>query len=78
MTTCRRCTASHVHLFCIYKGGSICNKNPFITPSTNTLRFNVICQTKDQSVAVIMVHVTLFYFFTTMLSKVFDELKSGI
>ena len=44
---------------CIYEGGSICNENPFITPSTNALEFNVICQTKDQSVAVIMVHETL-------------------
>ena len=42
-------------------GGSICNENPFITPSTNTLGFYAICQTKDQSVAVIMVHETLFY-----------------
>ena len=44
-----------------YEGGSICNENPFITPSTNALGFNAICQTKDQSVAVIMVHETLFY-----------------
>ena len=34
-----------------YKGGSICNENPFITPSTNALGFYAICQTKDQSVA---------------------------
>ena len=39
----------------------MCNENPFITPSTNALGFSVICQTKDQSVAVIMVHETLFY-----------------
>ena len=45
-----------------YEGGSICNENPFITPSTNALGFNAICQIKDQSVAVIMVHETLFYF----------------
>ena len=44
-----------------YEGGSICNENPFITPSTNALGFNAICQTKDQSVPVIMVHETLFY-----------------
>ena len=44
-----------------YEGGSICNENPFITPSTNVLGLNAICQTKDQSVAVIMVHKTLFY-----------------
>ena len=43
-----------------YEGGSICNENPLITPSTNALGFNAICQTKDQSVAVIMVHKTLF------------------
>ena len=43
-----------------YEGGSICNENPFITPSTNALGFYAICQTKDQSVAVIMVHVKLF------------------
>ena len=45
----------------IYEGGSICNENPVITPSTNALGFYAIRQTKDQSVAVIMVHVTLFY-----------------
>ena len=44
-----------------YEGGSICNENPFITPSTKALGFNAICQTKDQSVAVIMVHETLFH-----------------
>ena len=38
-----------------YEGGSICNKNPFITPSINTLGLYAICQTKDQSIAVIMV-----------------------
>ena len=46
---------------CVYEGGSICNENPFITPATNALGFYVICQTKDQSVAVIMVHETLFH-----------------
>ena len=45
-----------------YEGGSICNENPFITPYTNALGFNAIRQTKDQSVAVIMVHETLSYF----------------
>ena len=45
-----------------YEGGSICNESPFITPSTNAaLGFYVICQAKDQSVAVIMVHETLFF-----------------
>ena len=44
-----------------YEGGSICNENPFITPSTNELGLYAIYQTKDQSVAVIMVHETLFY-----------------
>ena len=44
-----------------YEGGSICNENPFITPSTSALGFNAICQTIYQSVAVIMVHETLFY-----------------
>ena len=43
----------------IYEGGSIYNGNPFITPSTNALGFYAICQAKDQSVAVIMVHETL-------------------
>ena len=46
--------------FIAYEGGSICNENPFITPSTNALGFYAVCQTKDQSVAVIMVHETLF------------------
>ena len=44
------------------RGGSIFNENPFITPSANALGFYSICQTKDQSVAVILVHETLFYF----------------
>ena len=45
----------------LYEEGSICNENPFITPSTNALGFYAICQTKDQSVTIIMVHETLFY-----------------
>ena len=36
-------------------------KTQVITPSTNTLGFYAIRQTKDQSVAVIMVRKTLFY-----------------
>ena len=43
-----------------YEGGSICNENPFITPSTNKLGLYAIYQTKVQSVAVIMTHETLF------------------
>ena len=43
------------------RGGSICNENPFITPSQNALGFYAICQTKDQSIAVILVQETLFY-----------------
>ena len=45
----------------VNEGGSICIENPFITPSTNVLGFYAICQTKDQSVAVKMVHETLFH-----------------
>ena len=45
----------------MYEGGSICNENSIITPSTNALGFYAICQTKDQSVAVIMVHEKLFH-----------------
>ena len=44
-----------------YEGGSICNENPFKTPSPNALGFYAICQTKDQSIAFIMVQDTLFY-----------------
>ena len=44
-----------------YEGGSICNENPYITPSINALGFYAICQTKDQSVAIKMVYETLFY-----------------
>ena len=44
-----------------YEGGSICNENPFITPARNALGIHAICQMKDQSVAVIMVHETLVY-----------------
>ena len=45
----------------LYEGGSICYENPYITPSTNVLGFYAICQTKEQSVAIIMVLETLFY-----------------
>ena len=45
----------------VYEGGSICNGNLFITPSTNALASYAICQTKDQSIAVKMVHEALFY-----------------
>ena len=44
-------------------GGSICNENPFITPSQNALGFYVICQMKDQSIVFIMVQESLFYLF---------------
>ena len=50
-----------IRIYDVYEGGSICNENQFITPPTNALGFNAICQTKDQSVAVIMVHEILFY-----------------
>ena len=39
----------------------MCSENQLITPSSIALGFYAICQTKDQSVAVIMVHETLFY-----------------
>ena len=52
---------SHVLLLIDYEGGSICNENPIITPSINTLGFYAICQMKDQSVAFIMMYETLFY-----------------
>ena len=45
----------------VYEGGSICNENPYITPSIYALGFYAIGQTKDQSVAVKMVYETLFY-----------------
>ena len=54
-------SCQHLSLDVKYEGGSICNENPFITPSTNALGFYAICQTKDQSVAVTMVHETLFH-----------------
>ena len=44
------------------RGGSICNENSFIAPSTNALGFYAIYQTKDQSVAGMMVHEALFIF----------------
>ena len=47
--------------------------NPFITLTTNALGFYVICQTKDQSVAVIMVQEKLFYLY-----QVIDFLKSSL
>ena len=54
-------TVAKLQISCFYEGGSICNENPFITPPTNALEIYAISQTKDQSVAVIMVHETLFY-----------------
>ena len=45
----------------MYEGGSKCNENPFITPSSNALGFYAICQTNDQSIAFIIVQETLFY-----------------
>ena len=42
--------------------GSLCNENPFITPSTNALGVYSISQAKDLSAAVITVHETLLYF----------------
>ena len=55
------CYLCFVSVMLSYEGGSICNENPFITPSTNALGLYAICQTKDQSTAVIMVQETLFY-----------------
>ena len=52
-----------------YEGGSICNENPIITPSINAFGLYAICQTKDQSVAIIMVYKTLFYF-TNLISYI--------
>ena len=40
----------------LIREGSICNENPIMTPSINALGFYAIWQTKDQSVAVIMVY----------------------
>ena len=54
------CTNEYFLLIC-YEEGSICNENPFITPSTNAIGSYAICQTKDQRVAVKMVNETLFY-----------------
>ena len=56
-----------------YEGGSICNENPIITPSINALGFYAICQTKDQSVAVIMVYKTLFYFANLISYRLFKK-----
>ena len=55
------CFLVHLNQFFL-RGDSICNENPFITPSTNALGLYAICQTKDQSVAVIrcMKHYFIF------------------
>ena len=65
------CFADWVHI--IYEGGSICNENPIITPSINALGFYAICQTIDQSVAVIMVYKTLFYFTNLISYRLFKK-----
>ena len=41
------------------RGGSICHVNAFITPSTNSLGFYSICQTKHQSLTFQMAHKPL-------------------
>ena len=66
---------THLHLVISshLRGGSICNENPFITPSTNALGFYAICQTKDQSVAVIMVHKHYFIFQKLISYRLFKE-----
>ena len=64
---------SYVHSIASYEGGSICNENPFITPFKNALVFYAICQTKDQSVAVIMVHDTLFYLSKLISNRLFKK-----
>ena len=56
-----------------YEGGSICNENPFITPSTDALGIYAICQTKDQSVAITMVHETLFYLSNLISYRLFKK-----
>ena len=38
------------------------NESTFIILPTNALEFYAICQTKDLSLAVLMVHKPLFYF----------------
>ena len=55
----------------LYEGGSICNENPFITPSPYALGFYALCQTKDESVAILMVHKKLFYFSKFNMFKTF-------
>ena len=55
------------------EGGSISNENPFITLSTNAIGLYPLCQTKDQSVAVIMVHETLFYLFRLIRYRLFQK-----
>ena len=64
LTRCYKCKCDYIlsrGQITTYEGDSICNENPFITPSINALGFYAICQKKDQSVAVKMVHKTLFY-----------------
>ena len=56
-----------------YEGGSICNENPFITPSINALEFYAICLTKDQSKAVIIVYETLFYLSNLISYRLFKK-----
>ena len=56
-----------------YEGGSICNENPIITPSINALGFYAICQTKDQSVSVIMVYKNYFIFQNLISNRLFKK-----
>ena len=56
-----------------YEGGSICNENSFITPSTNALGLYAIYQTKDISVAGMMVHKALFIFANLISYRLFKK-----
>ena len=57
----------------MYEGGSICNENPFITPSTNALGFYAICQTKDQRVALVMLHENYLIFLNLISYRPFKK-----
>ena len=61
LTTTEKKTEDILPYVSTYEGGSICNENPFITPSPSALGFYAMYQTKDQSIAFIMVQETLFY-----------------
>ena len=73
MVTHYRSFEINFSLYTVYEGGSICNENPIINPSIAALGFYGICQTKDQSSAVIMMYKHYFIFSNLISYRLFKK-----